>query len=132
MALECLDEALTKRFSDSLVEFMRLIDPDKKFSIDLTLSKEWSRLPLDGQRKLYLYLLYRKWRGLDIFGEPYYIIRNCHPVPYNWNGWNGIEELIKSKRLVKARFNNGWGIYTKDEANLYKMDDIEPLKPLND
>ena len=132
MALECLDEALTKRFSDSLVEFMKLVDPDKKFTIDLNLSKEWSRLPLDGQRKLYLFLLYRKWRGLDIFGEPYYIIRNCHPVPYNWNGWNGIEELIKSKRLVKARFNNGWGIYTKDEANLYKMDDIEPLKPLND
>ena len=110
---------------------MRLVYPERKYAFDNYLIEAWNALPLVGQRKLYLYLLYRKWRGIDIFGEPYYIIRNCHPVPYNWNGWNGIEELIKSKRLVKARFNNGWGIYTKDEANLYKMDDIEPLNPID-
>ena len=131
MALECLDEALTKRFSDSLVEFMKLVDPDKKFSIDLTLSKEWSRLPLVAQRKLYLFLLYRKWRGMDIFGEPYYIIRNCHPVPFNWNGQNGINELIKTNRVASAKYNGSFGIYTYDEIKLYQMTNVQPLNPID-
>ena len=58
---------------------MKLVDPERKFRIDLKLGDKWDELTFTEQRRLYLYLLYRKWRGIDIYGEPYYIIKNCHP-----------------------------------------------------
>ena len=125
--METLNDAISKRFGSSLVKFMKLIDPEKKFSIDKQLGDAWDRLGLSEQRKLYLYLLYRKWRGLDIYGEPYFVIKNCHPVPFNWNGQSGIDELIKTKRVVIARYKGSYGTYTYDEAHLYEMTAIQPL-----
>ena len=129
--MESLGDVIIKRYSNSLISFMKLVDPEKKFTIDADLGKEWDRLPLIAQRKLYLYLLYRKWRGIDIFGEPYYIIRNCHPVPFNWNGQNGINELIKTNRVASAKYNGAFGIYTYDEIKLYQMTNVQPLNPID-
>ena len=125
--METLTEVVEKRFSDSLAAFLKLVDPERKFPIDLELSKAWSRLSLSDQRKLYLYILYRKWRGLDVYGEPYYIIKNCHPVPFNWNGQQGINSLIKQNKMVIAKYNGSFGSYTRDEATLYRMTDVKPL-----
>ena len=125
--METLTEVVEKRFSDSLAAFLKLVDPERKFPIDLELSKAWSRLSLSDQRKLYLYILYRKWRGLDVYGEPYYIIKNCHPVPFNWNGQQGINSLIKQNKMVIAKYNGSFGSYTRDEATLYQMTDVKPL-----
>ena len=125
--METIDEALAKRFGRSLVHLMKLIDPERRYSIDEHLGKAWDALSLTDQRRLYLYLLYRKWRGLDIYGEPYFVIKNCHPVPFNWNGQSGIDELIKSNRVVIARYKGAYGTYTYDEARLYEMTDIQPL-----
>jgi hypothetical protein len=113
--------------SKSLLKFKQLVDPERKFGFDTLLIETWNALTLTEQRKLYLYLLYRKWRGLDIFGEPYYIIRNCHPVPFNWNGQPGINSLIKTNRAVVAKYNGSYGTYTYDEAKLYEMTDIKLL-----
>lgn len=125
MAQENLTEVINKRFSVSLVTFKKLVDPERKYEIDLEMSKAWSRLSLAEQRKLYLYLLYRKWRGLDIYGEPYSIIMNCHPVPFNWNGSTMLDALIKENRVCRARYNGSYGSYTWDEARLYEMTDIQ-------
>ena len=127
MAQENITDVINKRFSQSLVEFKKLVDPERKYEIDLETSKAWSRLSLVEQRKLYLYLLYRRWRGIDIYGEPYFIIKNCHPVPFNWNGNNGINSLMKDRKLVIAKHNGSYGTYTRDEAALYQMTDIKPL-----
>ena len=127
MAQENITDVINKRFSQSLVEFKKLVDPERKYEIDNEMGKAWNALTLVEQRKLYLYLLYRRWRGIDIYGEPYFIIKNCHPVPFNWNGNNGINSLMKDGKLVIAKHNGSFGTYTKDEAALYQMTDIKPL-----
>ena len=125
--METIGNAIDKRFNKSLVAFIKLADPERKYCIDALLMKTWDDLHLVDQRKLYLYLLYRKWRGIDIYGEPYYIIRNCHPVPFNWNGVAGVNALMKQGKMVIAKHNGSYGTYTKDEAMLYQMTDIKPL-----
>ena len=126
--IETIGDVITKKGvteKDGTIEpFWKLVDPKNKFSYS-TCTKEWYRLSLTEQRKLYLYLLYRKWRGIDIYGEPYSIIMNCHPVPFNWNGHRGINSLIKENRVCRAKYNGSYGTYTWDEARLYEMTDIQ-------
>ena len=125
--MESLDNVLDKKLSNSLLIFMKLVDPERKYGFSTPLIEAWNRLPLVEQQKLYLYLLYRKWRGLDIYGDPFYIIHNCHPVPFNWNGQTMVNSLIKEKRVVSAKYNGSFGIYTWDEARLFEMTDVKPL-----
>ena len=121
---QSIGDAISSR--GSIEAFWKLVDPENKYPYNSAI-EEWYRLSLTEQRKLYLYLLYRKWRGLDIYGEPYFVIKNCHPAPFNWNGQSGIDELIKTKRVVIARYKGAYGTYTNDEARLYEMTDIQPL-----
>ena len=121
---QSIGDAISSR--GSIEAFWKLVDPENKYPYNSAI-EEWNRLSLTEQRKLYLYLLYRKWRGLDIYGEPNFVIKNCHPVPFNWNGQSGIEELIKTKRVVIARYKGAYGTYTDDEARLYEMTDIQPF-----
>ena len=125
--METINDALTKRCGKSLVHLMKVIDPERHYSIDETLGKKWDSLSLTDQRKLYLYLLYRKWRGEGFYGTPYEIINNCHPYPTNWNGRPLINRLIKETKLVSAKFEGSYGTYTLDEARVWQMDDINPL-----
>ncbi len=125
--MESLSNVIDKRFSKTLVSFMRLVDPERKFGFTEPLKRAWDALPLIEQQRLYLYLLYRKWRGIDIYGEPYYIIAYCHPQPFNWNGVPGIDDLIKQNKMVIAKYNGSFGSYTKDEARVWQMTDIKPL-----
>ena len=126
--MESLDDIIDKRFSQSLVHLMKVIDPKRQYVIDQTLGSAWDKLPLVEQRKLYLYLLYRKWRGEGFYGTPYEIITNCHPFPTNWNGRKMLDDLIKSTTpMVRAYFNGSFGIYTYDEAKVWEMTEIRPL-----
>ena len=84
--METLDDVIQKKMSKSLLSFMQLVDPNKKYGFDTPLIEAWNALTLQDQRKLYLYCLYRKWRGEGFYGTPYDIIVNCHPYPSNWNG----------------------------------------------
>ena len=125
--MEAIDDVIAKRFSKSLVYLMRVIDPERKYSINQTLGETWDKLSLTEQRKLYLYLLYRKWRGEGFYGTPYDIITNCRPYPTNWNGRLMLNSLMKSRtRMVCARFNGCYGIYTLDEAKVWEMENIQP------
>ena len=125
--METINDALTKRFAKSLVHLMKIIDHERHYSIDETLGKKWDSLSLEDQRKLYLYLLYRKWRGEGFYGTPYEIITNCHPYPTNWNGRPLINRLIKETKLVSAKFEGSYGTYTLDEARVWQMTDVKPL-----
>ena len=125
--METLSDVIDKKINKSLLSFMKLVDPERQYSFDSPLIEAWNRLPLVEQQRLYLYLLYRKWRGIDIYGDPYFIIRNCHPVPFDWNGHTTIETLIKQNKIVIAKHNGFYGSYTKDEANVWQMTDVKPL-----
>ena len=125
--METLDDVIQKKMSKSLLSFMILVDPEKKFGFDKPLIEAWNALTLEDQRKMYLYLLYRKWRGEGFYGTPYDIITNCHPYPTNWNGRPLINRLIKENKMVRAYYNGFYGIYTLDEARVWQMTDVKPL-----
>ena len=126
--METIEEVIQKKVGKSLYHFKWLVDPENIYEFDSKLIEVWNRLSLNDQRKLYLYILYRKWRGLPVYGEPYAIIMNCHPVPFNWNGYTGINTLIKSStKMVIAKYNGSFGTYTLDEARVYEMTDVKLL-----
>ena len=125
--MEIIDDVIQKKVNKSLLCFKKLVDPERKFSFDTPLIEAWNALTLTEQRRLYLYILYRKWRGIDIYGEPYYIIRNCHPVPFNWNGVAGVNTLLKQGKLVIAKHNGSYGTYTLDEARVWQMTEVKSL-----
>ena len=125
--METLDDVIQKKMSKSLLSFMILVDPEKKYGFDKPLIEAWNALTLEDQRKMYLYLLYRKWRGEGFYGTPYDIITNCHPYPTNWNGRPLISRLIKENKMVRAYYTGSYGIYTLDEARVWQMTDVKPL-----
>ncbi len=125
--METLNNIVTKRFSQTLVHLLRLVDPERKYKIDAVLADYWDRLTLNEQRRLYLYLLYRKWRGEGFYGTPLDMIQYCKPYPTNWNGKAMINRLMKETKMVRAFYNGEYGIYTRDEAGLYEMSEIKPL-----
>ena len=123
--IEKIDDVIAKK--GSIEHLWKIIDPENKHPYKASLDV-WYRMSLTEQRKLYLYLLYRKWRGEPFYGTPYEIICNCHPYPTNWNGRPMINSLIKSTtRMVSACFNGSYGIYTLDEARLWQMTNLKPL-----
>ena len=126
--METIDDVIDKKLSKSLLKFLQLVDPERKFGFDKPLVEAWNRLEITDQRKLYAYMLYRKWRGEGFYGTPYEMVKNCHPYPFNWNGTQWINKMIKSEtRMVRAKFGGSYGIYTLDEARLYQMTEIVAL-----
>ena len=125
--METLDDVIQKKMSKSLLSFKKLVDPEKKHGFDTPLIEAWNALTLQEQRRLYLYCLYRKWRGEGFYNTPFDIITNCHPYPYNWNGKPMINRLIKESKMVSAKFDGAYGTYTRDEANVWEMTDVKPL-----
>ena len=126
--MENIDEAIDKRFGKSLLYLLKVIDPERKYAFDQPLVEKWNRLTLSEQRKLYLYLLYRKWRGEGFYGTPYEIVCNCHPRPTNWNGRPMLNTLMKSTTpMVSAKFEGSFGIYTLDEARVWQMTDLKKM-----
>ena len=122
--METISDVLDKK--GSIKYLWEIIDPENKYPYS-TAIKEWYRLTLEDQRRLYLYLLYRKWRGEGFYGTPYEIITNCHPYPTNWNGRPLVNRLMKENRMVSAKFNGSYGTFTLDEARVWQMTDIKPL-----
>ena len=125
--MEVINDVINKRFSQSLVHLMKVVDPERKYALDQSLGKAWDALSLAEQRKMYLYLLYRKWRGEGFYGTPYEIIINCHPYPTNWNGKALINRLMKENKMVRAKFNGDYGIFTADEAKVWEMTDVKAM-----
>ena len=122
--VETIGDVIAKK--GSIEHIWQLIDPENHYPYS-TAIKEWYRLSLNEQRKLYLYCLYRKWRGEGFYGTPYDIVVSCHPYPTNWNGKPMLSRLIKETKMVSAKFNGAFGTYTRDEAKVWEMTDIEPL-----
>lgn len=125
--METISDVIAKKEHKSLYAFMGVLDPEHKIAWSRYLIETWNRLSLTDQRKLYLYCLYRKWRGEGFFNTPQEIILLCHPYPFNWNGKPMLNRLIKETKMVSAKFDGAYGTYTRDEANVWQMTDVKPL-----
>ena len=126
--METIGDVIDKKLHKSLLCFMKLVDPERKYGFDTALIEAWNRLTLEEQRRLYLYCLYKKWRGEPFYGTPYDIVANCHPYPTNWNGRPFINRLMKDgTRLVRAKHHGDLGTFTLDEARVWQMTDVKPL-----
>ena len=121
MDTETIDDVLLKK--GNIEHLWKIIDPENHYSYK-TCIEEWYRLSLVEQRRLYLYLLYRKWRGEGLYNAPYDIVKNCRPYPTNWNGRPLINRLMKETPMVRAKHNGEYGIYTRDEATVWGMTEI--------
>ena len=125
--METINDAITKRFGKSLVHLLKVVDPDRNYMVDQLLAVTWDALSLEAQRRMYLYLLYKKWQGHTFYNSPFEIISNCHPYPTNWNGKSIINRLMKEGKMVSAKYDGSYGIYTLDEARVWQMTDVKPL-----
>ena len=123
---ETIDDVLSKK--GSISDVWKIIDPENKYAYSTAINA-WYRLSLIDQRRLYLYFLYRKWRGEGFYGTPYDIISYCHPYPTNWDGRGQLlDELLKEGKIVSAKFNGSYGLYTRDEARVWQMEDVQSRK----
>lgn len=123
--METISDVIDKK--GSIKHFWKIVDPENKYAYE-TCIDAWYRMDLNAQRRLYLYCLYKKWRGEPFYGTPYDIVANCHPYPTNWNGRPFINRLMKDgTRLVRAKHHGDLGTFTLDEARVWQMTDVKPL-----
>ena len=87
----------------------------------------WNTLTLARQRQIFYTLREQKRRGEPIKENPLFAIQDCNPRPTNWNGRQGINNLIKTEKMVIAKYQASYGTYTLTEAKLFEMTDIKPL-----
>ena len=128
--METIGECIAKRQTFGYV--WELLNPQGEYRNDdiyRTSMSYWNSLPLQRQRQIYWALQQQKKRGEPIKAHPYYAIKDCVPLPTNWNGRSGIIDMMKTYKMVCARFKPTakYGVYTLFEANLFEMDDIKPM-----
>lgn len=105
-----------------------LVPIDPKYADRVAATRSlWNSLTLQRQRQIYYILREQKRRGEKIDENPYFAVNNCQPHPTNWNGKQGLNDLIKSTKMVIAKYQGSYGTYTAGEAKLFEMTDIKPL-----
>ena len=69
----------------------------------------------------------QKLRGVAIKDHPYYAIKDCVPIPFNWNGTEHIKSMMANFKMVSAKYYNRYGIYTVQAAEAFQLTDVKPL-----
>ena len=121
--MEALDDILKKRRSWKAM--LDLLTPNMapQYAHMLRPAEEqWNAIPLQRQRQIWVTLWEQKLRGLKIKDHPYYAIKDCVPMPFNWNGMAMCETLIKEGKVLIAKYHGSYGYYTKDEIALYGLE----------
>ena len=105
-----------------------LISPSPAFNnVKPSFRTYLSSLSLAKQRQIYYTLREQKRRGECFKENPLYVVQDCNPLPTNWNGKQGVNDLMKREKMVIAKFNGSFGTYTLFEARLFEMTHIQPL-----
>ena len=106
-----------------------LLHPKEQYrDLYVPFMREWNRRGLQQQRQFYWFVREKLKRGEVIHDNPLYALTYIHPHPYNWNGKYGMNNLLKQGiKMVSARYDDCYGIYTAFEAQLFEMKDIKPL-----
>lgn len=124
--MEAISETLAK--SQSFGYLWKLLSPRPEFlDREESCRAYWNTLTLARQRQIYYTLREQKRRGEPIKENPRFAIEDCVPVPTNWNGRNGINEKMKTEKMVIAKYKASYGTYTLQEAQLFEMSEIKPL-----
>jgi hypothetical protein len=120
--METIDDVLQKKdtFDILLKDVLYPIKPEYRDAIGSARSY-WNTLSLARQRQIYYTLREQKRRGETIKENPRFAIEDCHPVPTNWNGRSGINDKMKTEKMVIAKYSSSYGSYTFLEAWLFEM-----------
>ena len=122
--METIDDVIQKRstFDILLQDVLYPIKPEFSDAIG-SARAYWNTLSLTRQRQIYYTLKEQKKRGVPIKDNPRFAIEDCHPVPTNWNGREGINKRMKEEMMVIAKYGSSYGSYTLLEAWLFEMKD---------
>ena len=126
--MESLDDIMRKRRSwTTMLELLTpYIAPQHKHMLQPA-EEQWNALPLQRQRQIWVTLWEQKLRGAAIKDHPYYAIKDCVPMPFNWNGTDHLKSMMENFKMVSAKYYNRYGIYTLKAAQAFQLTDINPL-----
>ena len=124
---EPLEHVLKKR--DSFAIWWEMMAPDEKKFGDLytICMRRWNNLSYREQQRMYWYMNEKKNRGETLYENPLFALTYTKPHPYNWNGKEGIQTMMKTKKMVCAFYDGHFGIYTLCESTIFEMTHITPL-----
>ena len=124
--MEAINETIAK--SQSFGYLWKLLSPRPEFlNVENSCRAYWNTLTLQRQRLIYYALREQKKAGIPFKDNPLYAVQDCVPVPTNWNGRPGINEKMKTEKMVIAKYKASYGTYTLQEAKLFEMSEIKPL-----
>ena len=105
-----------------------LLSPDPSFNnVKESFLAYWRTLTLAKQHQIYYTLREQKKNRIPIKEHPLYAIQDCQPRPTNWNGKEGINEMMKTTKMVIAKYAGSYGTYTRQEATIFEMTNVKPL-----
>lgn len=125
--MDTLDDVIKKR--DTWKPMWTLLNVEDEYRGDevyLECMRMWNALSLIQQRKLYYFVREKKAVGWDIKPDPRDELK-ATPFPINLNGRPVINSLIKTKKLVRVKLGNGYGILEKYVADLFEIKEQKPL-----
>ena len=126
--MESIDDTLKKRetYDFLLMDILYPIKPE--FSSYIASARSyWNALTLARQRQIYYTLREQKRRGLPIKENPLFAIQDCTPVPTNYNGRPGLNEIMKTTKMVSAKYGEKYGVFTAQEAQIFELKEVKPL-----
>ena len=126
--MESLDDIIKKRKGWTVIEALLTpyIAPQNAHMLKPA-QELWFSLPLQRERQIYVTLWEQKLRGQSIKDHPYYAIKDCVPMPFNWNGTDHLQSMMKNFKMVSAKYFNRYGIYTVQAAEAFQLTDVKPL-----
>ena len=104
-------------------EYMwELLSPSPSFNnCQIAFRDYWYGLSKPKQRQIFYTLREQKKRGEYIKENPLFAIQDCNPQPTDWNGKQGINDMMKTELMVIAKYGDRFGSYTLLEAWLFEM-----------
>ena len=126
--MESLDDILKKRRSWAVM--LDLLTPyiaPQHAHMLKPAEEQWNAIPLQRQRQIWVTLWEQKLRGLKIKDHPYYAIKDCVPMPFNWNGTDHLNSMMKHFKMVSAKYYDRYGIYTLKAAQAFQLTEVKPL-----
>ena len=109
--MEALDDILKKRKSWAIM--LGLLKPyiaPQNERMIRPAEEQWNAIPLQRQRQIWVTLWEQKLRGVAIKNHPYYAIKDCVPMPFNWNGTEHIKSMMANFKMVSAKYYNRYGM----------------------
>ena len=126
--MEALDDILKKRRSWAvMLDLLKPYIAPQNERMQRPAEEQWNAIPLQRQRQIWVTLWEQKLRGVAIKDHPYYAIKDCVPMPFNWNGTEHIKSMMANFKMVSAKYYNRYGIYTVQAAEAFQLTDVKPL-----